>query len=494
MRSVELQPLTDSSSQDAISFATLPLAAPTDDLWTRIRRGFKLPKASNQPLVQRKINYFANHQAYLGRAAERAQPYLFYIVQALEQRGMPTEIALLPIVESAFRPFAYSAGQAAGIWQFIPATAQDYGLKQNWWYDGRRDVIAATHAALDYLQRLNEIFAGDWLLTIAAYNAGEGTVLRAIKHNADRGRPTDFWHLDLPAETESYVPQLLALCNLINTPAKYGLKLPPIPNEIPIAVVKISSQIDLALAARLADISVAKIYQLNPGYNRWATGPKGPHRLVLPVDRVAQFKEGLAAIPPEKRVHWRRHRVARGDTLNEIARHYHTTPAVLKTINGLQSNVIHTGNHLIIPLTSHLAAVAALSPNQHGTASVKTTYIVQPGDSLWGIARAHQNTVARLCRWNQIAPDAALHAGQKLTLWQARPTGSVDLASLQSSMRIQSIRYTVQPGDSLYQIAQRFNVTVSDLRRWNNLPKGQSLQPGQRLQLRVDVTRVSDNS
>lgn len=469
-------------------------ATQSADLWARIRRGFELPKADDQPLVQHDIDYFVGRQVYLDRVAERARPYLCYIVQALEQRGMPTEIALLPIVESAFRPFAYSAGQAAGIWQFIPTTAQDYGLQQNWWYDGRRDVIAATHAALDYLQRLNVIFAGDWLLAIAAYNAGEGTVLRAIKHNAAAGRPTDFWHLDLPGETEAYVPRLLALRSLIDTPAEYRLELPTIPNELPIAVVEIRSQIDLALAARLADVSLAELYQLNPGYNRWATGPNGPHRLVLPIDRVTQFKEGLAAIPPDKRVHWRRHRVAGGDTLSGLAQRYHTTPAVLKAINGLQNNLIRTGNHLIVPLTSQLTTAEAVNPNRRRASNHKVAYVVQPGDSLWGIARAHQSTVSRICRWNQIAPNVALHPGQKLILRQAQPAVSVAFASTQPSAMIQSVRYTVQQGDSLYQIAQRFHVTIRNLRRWNDLPKGQSLQPGQQLQLKVDVTQVSDRS
>lgn len=500
VQDAELQYSADTLSRSEISAVATASAAQPADLWARIRGGFELPKADDQPLVQRDIAYFAGRQPYLDRVAERARPYLSYIVQALEQRSMPTEIALLPIVESAFRPFAYSAGQAAGIWQFIPTTAQDYGLQQNWWYDGRRDVIAATHAALDYLQRLNEIFAGDWLLAIAAYNAGEGTVLRAIKHNAATGRPTDFWHLDLPGETEAYVPRLLALRSLIDTPAKYGLELPEMPDELPIAVVKIHSQIDLALAARLADVSVTELYQLNPGYNRWATGPDGPHRLVLPVDRVAQFKEGLAAIPPEKRVHWRRHRVARGDTLNALAQRYHTTPTVLKAVNGLQSSTIRTGSHLVVPLasqlaTAELATAETFNSNQRRTSNHKLSYyVVQRGDNLWGIARTHQSTVSRICRWNQITPNAVLHPGQKLILQQTQPPVAATFASMQSSAMVQAVRYTVQQGDSLYQIAQRFNVTISNLRRWNDLPKGQFLQPGQQLQLKVDITHVSDRS
>lgn len=485
-------PADSSPTNETLVIATNAAPTAPTDLWARIQHGFELPEADDQPLVRHDIEYFTGRQRYLDRIAERARPYLSYIVQALEHRGMPMEIALLPIVESAFRPFAYSAGQAAGIWQFIPTTAEYYGLKQNWWYDGRRDVIAATRAALDYLQQLNELFDGDWLLTIAAYNAGEGTVLRAIKHNAARGQPADFWHLNLPSETEAYVPRLLALRNLIATPAAYGLKLPPIPNEIPIAVVEIRSQIDLALAARLAGITIAELVRLNPGYNRWATGPDGPHRLVLPVDRVAQFEEGLAAIPPEARVHWRRHQVTAGDTLSGLARRYDTSLAALKGVNGLQSDLIRAGSYLIVPLARRIANPEALARRQRHASDHELTYVVRPGDNLWSIAHAHNSSVSHLCRLNQIASDAVLHPGQKLILLRPQPI-SLAVAGLQLDGTIQAVRYTVRQGDSLYQIARRFNVTISDLRRWNDLTKGKYLQPGQELQLRVDVTRVGDS-
>lgn len=484
--------LPDSSSQgETLTLATASPGAQYADLWERIRDGFALPKASDQPRLSREIDYFAGRQDYLDRVADRARPYLSYIVQALEERDMPSEIALLPIVESAFRPFAYSASKAAGIWQFIPTTGQYYGLQQNWWYDGRRDVIAATQAALDYLQRLNGLFAGDWLLTIAAYNAGEGTVLRAIKHNAVRGRRTDFWHLELPRETKTYVPRLLALRALIATPTAYGLELPTIPNERRIEVVELESQIDLALAAQLADLSVAELYRLNPGYNRWATAPDGPHRLVLPVNHVARFKKELAAIPPEERVHWRRHRVKRGDTLSALARRYHTTTAVLKAVNGLQSSLIRTGRQLVVPLTAQRPS--ATRPNGRRIANVKTTYLVRRGDSLWAIAQAHQSTVTRICRLNQITPATVLRPGQELIVPAAQPI-SIALAESRPPATIQAVRYTVRRGDSLYQIARHFKVTVGDLRRWNNLPEGRFLQPGQKLHLRVDVIHVSDSS
>ncbi len=258
--------------------------APNTDLWQRIRDGYGIPES--KPLhtaTQKQLNWFIKHPDYIDRVVERARPYLHYIVDQLEQRNMPMEIALLPVVESGFQPFAYSHGRAAGIWQFIPGTGRLYGLKQNWWYDGRRDVIASTGAALDYLEKLYGDF-GDWQLALAAYNSGEGTVGRAIKRNKKAGKATDFWSLDLPRETSAYVPKLIAVAELVKRPAHYNITLSPIDDSPFLAVVDVGSQIDLALAAQLAEISTDEMYQLNPGFNQWATTPDGPHRLVVPLE------------------------------------------------------------------------------------------------------------------------------------------------------------------------------------------------------------------
>ncbi|MGD8430025.1 MAG: LysM peptidoglycan-binding domain-containing protein, partial [Ectothiorhodospiraceae bacterium] len=421
-----------------------------------------------------------------------------HIVDQVQSRGMPTEIALLPIVESAFRPFAYSHGRAAGIWQFVPSTGKHFGLKQNWWYDGRRDVIAATDAALDYLSRLHDMFDGDWLLAIAAYNAGEGNVLNAVKRNRRRGRPTDFWHLDLPRETETYVPRLLGLRDLVRSPEAHGISLPSIPNEPRIEAVKVDSQLDLALAADLAGISIERLYQLNPGYNRWATAPSGPHRIVLPVGRVDQFEQGLEATPTEKRVRWRRHKIARGETLIQIARRYHTTVKVIRDVNGIHGNTIRAGHHLVVPMASRPSDAYSLSKSQRLAAlqgrsrsGQKHVHVVKRGDTLWGIARRYGVSVRTLGRWNRMAPGDTLRPGQRLVIWTKGGVTPVAAGSSVPGNRIQSVRYTVRSGDSLYRIAQRFNVKVSDLRRWNNIARGRYLQPGQKLRLKVDVTRQS---
>ncbi|PWG64597.1 LysM peptidoglycan-binding domain-containing protein [Spiribacter halobius] len=474
----------------------LPPARP-DDLWQRIREGFRLPEADD-PKVRQQLSYFAARPDYMARVAERARPYLFHIVEQIEARDLPTELALLPVVESAFRPFAYSHGRAAGIWQFVPATGRHYGLTQNWWYDGRRDVLAATDAALDYLERLSELFDGDWLLAVAAYNAGEGRVMRAIERNRAAGRPGDFWSLDLPRETRHYVPRLLALRDLVQAPEVHGLSIPEIPNEPQIATVELDHQIDLALAAELAGITVEQLYQLNPGYNRWATAPEGPHRLVLPLELAEAFRTAVAERPPESWLRWERHRVQPGESLIAIARRYHVTVDALREANDLNGSLIRAGSHLLVPVASRPSGEYALSAGQRLRAQQdrqragreRQSYVVRSGDSFWSIARRHGVGVRELAGWNNMAPGDTLRVGQQLAIWteDAQP---VRTARAAPEARLQSVRYTVRKGDSLYAIAQRFNVTVSQLRQWNGLGTGGYLQPGQTLRLRVDVTAQS---
>lgn len=478
-----------------------PIAIPKSwSLWQRIRSGFALPFRANER-VDAQLHWFASNPDYVDRVSKRAEPYLHYIVTQVEKRHLPSEIALLPIVESGFQPFAYSSGRAAGIWQFIPSTARLFDLKQNWWYDGRRDIIASTGAALDYLEKLNSEFGGDWLLTLAAYNSGAGTVMRAMRRNQRAGKPTDFWSLDLPAETQAYVPRLLALRALVENPAHYGIALEPIPDAPYFRTVDLNSQIDLAMAAKMAGISVEEVYRLNPGFNRWATAPNGPHRLVLPAENADQFEHALAMVPERERVTWRRHRIRDGETLSQIARHYRTSVGVLQRINHLRGHIIRAGRHLLIPVASRNLSSYALSAVQRLTRlqnaprrGRKLVHTVSAGDTLWDISRAYRVSVRHLAHWNGMAPTDPLHPGQRLVIWQMRKRGASPSAppGRLRSGRIQRVRYTVQSGDSLARISQRFRVRVADLRRWNDIKPGAYLQPGQQLTMYVDVTRQSD--
>ncbi len=485
-------PNSDTLPQDPI----VP-ASPTDVL-ERLRTHFALPDGDHN-LVAAHTKWYAKHKNYLKRTFERATPFLFYIAEEIEKRGIPGEIALLPVVESAFQPFAYSHGRAAGIWQFIPATGKHFGLKITWWYDGRRDVLASTHAALDYLQALHKRFNGDWLLALAAYNSGEGTVARAIKRNRRANKPTDFWSLKLPRETRGYVPRLLGISAVIADPQKYQVNLKPIPNQPYLDTVDPGSQIDIALAAELADMTMEEMYLLNAGINRWATDPNGPHRLVVPLDKAQQLKDKLAKIPAKKRVQWQRHQVKKGDSLIKIAHKYNTTPTVIRQVNNLHSHLIRVKQHLIIPVAQRslnnyvLSADQRLQKTQNKRRNKnKRIHTVKRGDTLWDIARKHKVSVTKLASWNGMATRDTLKINQKLVVW----TKNGRTTYQQPQHKPQRIRYTVRKGDSLARIAQRFNVSVKNLQRWNSksLAKKKYLQPGQKLTLYVDVTRTTENS
>src|SRR5271155_3198703 len=292
-----------------------------DDLFDRMRAGFAFDEVQ-EPAIDQQLAWFEHNPDYLERCFQRAQRYMYHVVTEVEARGMPLEFALLPVVESAYEPFAYSVSHAAGLWQFIPGTGVRFGLKQNWWYDGRRDVIESTRAALDYLQALHDQFDGDWLLAIAAYNVGENTVQRELDFNRANGKPADFWHLRLPSETRAYVPKLLALKRLMAEPERYGLEFAVIPNEPYFAVIDTDSQIDLKIAAQLAGTSYDELVALNPGYNRWASDPDGPHRMLVPIDNADGFEAALQTLSPEDRVRFAMHEVSRRETLAMIAKQY----------------------------------------------------------------------------------------------------------------------------------------------------------------------------
>ena len=461
----------------------------SDDLWMRMRAGFALEDAE-EDAVNAQWKWYGRHPSYIDRTFERSRPYIHYIVEELERRGLPLEFALLPVVESAYDAFAYSHGRAAGLWQIIPSTGRRFGLKQNWWYDGRRDVVAATEAALDYLSFLHDEFDGDWLLAVAGYNAGEGNVRKAVRRNRREGKPVDFWHLKLPRETRAYVPKLLALRRLVLDPAAAGVTLPPLPQQPYFARVELDGQIDLALAAELAGIDVDDVYRLNPGFNRWATDPDGPHRLLVPAHAAPALASALADLPVAERVRWKRYEIKPGDTLSTIASAHQTSTRELKRANSLTSSRIRAGKTLLIPTASRplddyaLSADARLAKMTDSARSRgATAYTVRPGDSLWTIARDHGVKVRALARWNGMAPGDTLSVGRELVISDARrrpsATGAADTT--------RRITYTVRNGDSLWRIGSKFRVSVTQLRRWNKLDKSRVLRPGQRLVMYVDV-------
>jgi len=490
--------------EDAIEddiFAINPddyIEEPIDNVWDRVRAGFSIDPIEDNPRLISELNWYAKHQKYLDRVVERAEPFLHFVLNEAEQRNLPTELVLLPIVESAYQAFAYSHGRAAGIWQFIPSTGKIYGLPQNWWYDGRRDVYASTQAALKYLEDLNREFKGNWLHALAAYNSGSGTVRRAIRNNKKRGKPTDFWSLKLPKETQAYVPKLLALKRLVANPEAHGITLNCVEDIPYFEAVDINAQLDLAMAAELADLELDKLYQLNPAFNHWATDPYGPHRLLIPVNHAQTFKENLAQIPKSERIKWKRHKIKEGQTLSHIADRYSVSVSSLKRLNNLNSNSIRAGKYLVIPVSSRKLSDYNLTAYQRKKTlqnirrkGTKVTHVVKPGDTFWDLSRKYKVNSHSLARWNGMAIRDPLRAGQKLVIWTKSATAA-STSPRATNNTIQRISYRVRNGDSLYRIAQKFNVAIGDLKRWNSF-NGKYLQPGQKIKLYVDVTRQAGN-
>lgn len=472
-----------------------PIAEPEFTLWDRIRAGYQLEIPQDKRIDQER-NWYGKHQSYLDRVTDRGERYLYYIVGELERRNMPMEFALLPIVESAFDPFAYSHVTASGMWQFMPRTGRSLGLKQNWWYDGRRDVVLSTNAALTYLEKLHKHFDGDWLLAMAAYNSGIGNVSRAIKRNEKAGKPTDFWNLKLPRETQAYVPRLLAISQLIGAPEDYGLTLRPIPNQPYFEAVEVGSQIDLAQAAELAEIDMDELYQLNPAFNRWATDPTGPHTLLVPYASADSFKEKLAGIPPGKRITWDRYTIASGDSLSTIAAKYKVSVDSLKSINGLRNNNIRAGKTLLVPIAAKKdehytqSIVQRIQTRQSsggkGGNSTKVEHIVQSGDSFWSIGKKYGVTPSKVAHWNNLAPADLIKPGQTLVIWT-----KAEASTASNNAVIRKLSYKVRRGDSLHRIADKFKINVSDILQWNQVDTKSYLQPGDTLTLFVDVTKTN---
>jgi len=458
------------------------------DSWQYLISLFSIPEQNNER-INKAVAWYLAHPKYIHTIQTRAEPYLFAIIQAVEKKGLPGEFALLPAVESGFKAHAYSHARAAGLWQFIPSTGKIFGLEQNWWYDGRRDIYASTEAATDYLQKLGKLFNNDWLLALASYNAGQGSVGRSVKRNLAKHQPTDFWSLKLPKETQRYVPKLLALAKIFANAEHYGVSLKTLEHKPAFRAVDLGSQMDLSKAALLSDMTLEELFHLNPGYNRGFTPPKGPHRLLIPVDKAETFAQKLSTLSSKDRIQWKRHKVISGDSLSTIAYRYNTRVKVIREVNFLKKDTIRVGSYLFIPLTHNkINNNPFLQANQLNPNNKHPSYTVKSGDSLWSIARRLDLHSKDIARWNRIGLKTPLRLGQKLII---KNNSHLTRKYTQRKSTIQPISYTVRQGDSLSTISQKFNVRVTDLRKWNKKKLGKYLKPGQSLMVKVDITRPS---
>ncbi len=414
-----------------------PLKAPSQSLWQRIADGYSLLPQQDKNKFARTLNTYRTYRRYFSDISKNAAPYLHHIVERIESRGMPLEIALLPAIESAFRPHARSPYHAEGLWQFIPSTGRMFGLQQNSWYDGRRDVMAATDAALDYLQSLHKNLNGNWLHAIAAYNCGEANVRRAIQKNLAQGKATDYWSLDLPKETQAYIPKLMALSEIISNADDYGITLEDIPNQPYLRKIDIGEQIDLKLAAQLADISYPKLQRLNPGFKRSTMSPSGPFYLVLPTEKVDLFRQRLAQ------------------------------------------------THDKLPNGQPTPEAEADSNTAKKTAADTKHYRIRSGDSLWTIARRHDTSVKTLTQLNRIDKKTRLRIGRTLLVpapgnTHAGAPSSKTTALLSAASHPQRV-HTIRSGDVLGKIAEQYNTSIQALCDLNGISRQTTLRAGQTL-------------
>ena len=441
------------------------------DIWERIRRELTIKIPDDQiaaTSIYRERLY--KNQSAVNRISKSGQRYLFHTLSRAQELDLPVELALLPFVESEFDPYAKSVDGATGIWQFMPATGKEWGLKSNWWYDGKKDVLASTEAALKFLSYLHQKFDEDWLLAMAAYNTGPARVNRAIKKNKTQDKGIRFWDLDLPKETTAYVPKLLVLCELINNPKSFEVNLPSIANRPYFQRVKIPGQLDLMQAADLAGLKPETIYELNPGFNQWATDPSGPHYLLLPIGVSDRFVTQLESLDENDLVRWDRYKIRKGDSLSRIASRYKIEVAVLKEINGMNDDLIIEGKEIMVPRGS--AWADKQSPREQ-------LYIVSKGDTLWNISKKFKVSIEDLVLWNELNLEKPLQINQEIKIFSRYERIRQDLPSRE----LRTMLYPVKSGDTISRIASKFEISPQKIQEWNEIEDVSKIFPGQVLKL-----------
>ncbi|MBD3821562.1 MAG: LysM peptidoglycan-binding domain-containing protein [Thiotrichales bacterium] len=472
---LEKYDLAETDTQRLKNFVHAPSTKENDNLWEVLSHNFFLAPAHAEE-YKSYIEYYLKRRKYLKRVSIRAKPYLYYILQEIKKRKMPYEIALLPVIESGYYPFARSYVSASGLWQFMPSTGHLYGLQHNWWYDGRQDIYKSTQAALDYLQQLYVMNDYDWLLALASYNAGLGNVLKAQRKYLKKhpnGNP-NFWNIRryLPQETKRYVPQLLAVAYLIDHQSEYNIHLEPIENAPYFDDLKLTQQINLRNVAKATQTDLQLLKVLNPGFLRVATPPNAKHRLLLPADIANDFRKQYEDNPEKFKVNWARHIIKPGESLLVIAHKYHTSASEIKKLNGLHNNLIRAGHTLLIPIPKNQINAVRLAENKKKPyRGNKYYHTVRPGESLWTIARYYNVSTRTLCEWNRISIRTPLRKGQKL--------------EIRSSKYGKKFTYTLKKGESLWIVAQKYSVTTTELCNWNGLLKSQVVQPGTKLDVWV---------
>ena len=464
-----------------------------DNLWDYIVDNYSLP-INFHPRINNHIDWFLKNPDYLHRVTKRSSSYLHLVVQEVQKNNLPMELSVLPIIESAYYPFAFSHSSADGLWQFIPSTGKIYALRQNDWIDERRNIIKSSAKALEYLSYLYSLF-DDWLLAIAAYNAGQGTVMKAILNNRKLGKPTDYWHLDLPVETLGYVPRFLAVVRLLKYPIKYNQIISFVDNNYFLQPVFIKQQIDLALIAKLASISITDVYLYNPAYNKWASAPKESFYLLLPKEKSASFKRKLSKYPDDKYTKSINYIVKKNDNLSKIANKYATDISYIKTINNLDDDTINAGDNLVIRIPMASKTYYTMSKEQRIKYNIynyplqaRHIHTVEKGDSVFKIALNYGVEQKEIIKWNRKNHSNVLDVGEKLVIWRYKKNNTKKSKSKNIAKVVKKqenfLQYEVEKNDNLFLIANKFKVTVVQLLEWNNLDS-MAIYPKQTLKLKI---------
>lgn len=364
-----------------------------DNLWDVLREEFTLSHYENHPAIQAKISWYMNNQDFLITAAVRAAPFLYFVYQQVKKHHLPAEVVLLPIIESGYNPFAISSVGATGLWQMMPDTATGLGLKQNTWYDGRRDIIASTKAALNYLSYLQSFFEGNWLLALAAYNTGEGNVLAAIKKNIKLRKNTDFWSLPVAQQTKDYVPRLLALATIISHPDQFPIYFPPVKNAPFLAQLEMGPKVNFKQAAILSGMAYKKLMMLNPGFDDSAITKKRAYKIIVPIENVKQFADNFRRSLVLHQLNKIFYKVQKGDSLYSISKSFDVPIITLKLVNQLAGHRLKIGSSLIIPIDDQASSVKNLkSLSNHFVNNDDTNrpYLLKPGDTIY-VVRPNDN-------------------------------------------------------------------------------------------------------
>ena len=436
-----------------------------DNVWDRIRITSKNKQGNLDKKTIDYINAYLKNPSQLDMLFEKGRYFIYFVLEELERYNLPPELALLPYIESSYDPFSISSSGAMGIWQFMPATARIYGLKDNWWYEQRHDPLVSSRAAVRYLAYLHNRFNKDITYTLAAYNGGPTLLEKRIKQNIQSGKPTDYKNLKLPKQTLEYVPKFMAIRELVINAKNYGIILPNFPNKSVLGSIELDGQVEILAFSEFANLKPEFVYKLNAGYTKWASPPGKKTIFNIPIELEKELNLKKDQFIQDNQINWVTHKVSSGDSLWKIARQYDTEVNILKKVNYLKSNVLSLDQELLIPLSNEQNQ--AFIPYQ--------AHIISEGDTLWKLGKKYKITPAEIAKNNGLSLNAPLTIGKELNI------GNKNIYRTINSKK-RTILYSVKQGDSLYRIADIFNIEISDIKKINELEKNE-IAPGQVLKI-----------